>query len=58
MKAIEWGESFFLKGEKQPQSSKALGIQKGGRERERNFFFKKRTPTLVASKWSDLMSLK
>ena len=30
----------------------------GERERERSFFFKKRTPKLVVSKWGDLIFLK
>jgi len=37
---------------------KNLFVFKGGREKERSFFFKKRTPILVVSKWGDLTSLK
>jgi len=39
------------------QSSEALGFQEREREKEKNFF-KKRTPTLAVSTWSDLTSLK
>jgi len=52
------GEDLLFSKKQNGHKVQKLWAFKRERERERNFFFKKRTPTLVVSKWSDLISLK